>query len=194
MRTIFNILLVLIIGLLAYLLYANIKEPIAFQAEKQKRKEAVTSKLDIIRKCQEMCRDITGGFANSFDSLQYVLENDSFKFENIIVDPDDPSNTDLFQTIVTYSMAKDSIDKLGWNLDSLRYIPFTDGQTFNIQADTLTYQKTLVSVVEVGTKWKNFMGDYGDTRFMKYDQSYDPNKTIKFGDMSKPNLGGNWER
>ncbi len=194
MRNIFNVILILLIAFLAYLLYANVKEPIAFQAEKKLRKDAVTAQLDKIRKSQEMFRGITGEFAKDFDTLAYVLKNDSFKIENIVEDPSDPSNTELFKTIVSYIYAKDSVETLGFNLDSIKYIPYTDGGIFNMEADTLTYQKTLVSVVEVGTKWKNFMGEYADPKFQKYDQSYDPNKTIKFGDLSKPNLGGNWER
>ncbi|NNE27785.1 MAG: hypothetical protein HKN09_13145 [Saprospiraceae bacterium] len=58
----------------------------------------------------------------------------------------------------------------------------------------MTYQSTLVSVVEVGTRWKEFMGEYGSIRYAKYDNSYDPNRMLKFGDMSAPNLTGNWER
>ena len=111
-----------------------------------------------------------------------------------IGDPDDPTNADKFQRFVTYSPAIDSINALGINLDSLKYIPFSDGMAFEIAADTIEYQKTTVSVVEVGTKWKNFMGRYADPRYGKYDSKYDPNKTIKFGDMLKPNLSGNWER
>ena len=194
MRNIFNILLLVLIAFLGYLLYANIKEPIAFQAEKKTRKGAVTAQLEKIRKTQEMYRDITGEFANDFDTLAHVLRTDSFKFENIVVDPEDPSNSALFERIVSYSMAIDSVNALGFNLDSLKYVPFTDGGVFTIHADTLTYQKTLVSVVEVGTKWKNFMGEFADAKYQKYDQSYDPNRMIKFGDLSKPNLGGNWER
>jgi hypothetical protein len=66
--------------------------------------------------------------------------------------------------------------------------------TFDIAADTIEYQKTTVSVVEVGTKWKNFMGKFADPKYGKYDSRYDPNGTIKFGDMLKPNISGNWER
>ena len=73
-------------------------------------------------------------------------------------------------------------------------MPYTTGDVYTIAADTLTYQSTLVNVVEVSTRWKNFMGEYANPRFMKYDNSYDPNKTIKFGDMNAPNLAGNWSR
>ena len=78
-------------------------------------------------------------------------------------------------------------------MDSLPFVPYGGGARFTIQADTLTYQKTLVTVTEVGTQWKVFMGKYADTRYQRYDNLYFPNNLVKFGDMSGPNLGGNWE-
>lgn len=194
MRYVVNIILVILIVLLAYMLYSSIKEPIAFGEAKDFRKAKVVSKLETIRDAQEIYRGITGEFASSFDQLSNTLKNDSIPFEKIIVDPDDPSNSEKFQRFVTFTPAIDSINALGINLDSLRYVPFSNGMTFDIAADTLEYQKTIVSVVEVGTKWKNFMGKFADPKYGKYDSRYDPNKTIKFGDMLKPNISGNWER
>jgi len=84
---------------------------------------------------------------------------------------------------------------MGIDLASLGDIPFTDGQKqFEIQADTVEYQKTNVAVVEVGTKWRTFMGEFSDPKYAKYDSKYDPNKTIKFGNMNKPSLAGSWDR
>ena len=194
MRYVINLVLIILIGLLAYMLYSSIKEPIAFGEAKEKRKNQVVAKLESIRTAQEIYRNIKGVFASDFDSLSYVLTNDSIPFEKIIGDPDDPTNADKFQRFLTYSPAIDTIRALGINLDSLRYIPFSDGMVFDIAADTIEYQKTIVGVVEVGTKWKNFMGPFADPRYSKYDSKYDPNKTIKFGDMLKPNISGNWER
>jgi len=183
-----------LIALLAYMLYSSIKEPIAFGEAKDYRKGKVVNKLETIRKAQEIYRSITGEFASSFDELSNTLTNDSIPFEKIIGDPDDPTNADKFERFITYSLAIDTIRALGINLDSLRYIPFSGGKSFEIAADTIEYQKTTVSVVEVGTKWKNFMGKYADPKYGKYDSRYDPNKTIKFGDMLKPIISGNWER
>jgi len=194
MRYVVNAVLLVLIVLLAYMLYSSIKEPIAFGEAKDYRKQKVVSKLETIRKAQEIYRSIKGEFAGSFDSLSYTLKYDSIPFEKVIGDPDDPTNADKFQRFVTYSPAADTIEALGINLDSLRYVPFSGGKTFEIAADTIEYQKTTVSVVEVGTKWKNFMGKYADPKYAKYDSRYDPNKTIKFGDMLKPNVSGNWER
>ncbi len=194
MRYVINFILVLVIALLAFMLYSSIKEPIAFGEAKDYRKDKVVNKLQTIRTAQEIYRTITGEFASSFKQLKDTLTLDSIPFEKIIGDPDDPTNADKFERYVTYSPAIDTIRALGINLDSLQYIPFSNGKSFDIAADTIEYQKTTVSVVEVGTKWKTFMGKFADPKYGKYDSKYDPNKTIKFGDMLKPNISGNWER
>ncbi len=192
MKVVINLVLIAIIAVLSYLLIDSIREPIAFKAEKDKRENAVEAKLSLIRQVQEMYRGVTDEFAPNFDTLQQVLETDSFSLVSVYGDPDDPNFTGEIQYDTSYIMAADSIRSLGINLDSLRYVPYSNGETFDIAADTVTYQSTLVHVVEVGTKINKFMGKYADPRYAKYDDSYDPNKVIKFGDMNKPSLSGNW--
>lgn len=195
MKTIISLVLALLVAFLAYVLYLNIKEPIAFQEEKGIRKNAVVTKLQDIRTAQEIYRSVTGEFAANFDTLAQVIKSDSIRIVTIFGDKDDKKSTEEFREVITYKAAIDSLrSKSNINLDSLRYVPFTDGMTFNIAADTLTYQSTLVNIVEVGTRWKNFMGKYASPSYSKYDNSYDPNRMLKFGDMNAPNLAGNWER
>lgn len=192
-RIIVNLVLVLVIAGLVYVLIDSIREPIAFQAEKARREQAVVDKLIQIRRAQELYRGVTGAFASNFDTLQKVLETQQFKIIKVIGDPDDPTGQSVtYDTI--YRAAIDSVRSLGLSLDSLRYVPFGGGATFNIDADTLTYQSTMVSVVEVGTPRRTFMGPYADPRFSKYDQGYDPNKPLKFGNMNAPSVAGNWEQ
>lgn len=193
MRLVFNILLLLIAAALVYVLYKGIEEPIAFDAARKKRKDAVVEKLETIRDVQEMYRDITGLFANDFDTLSQVMRNDSFMMVAVIGDPDDPNFTGEIIYDTTYKAAIDSIRALKVNLDSLRYVPYGNGEVFAIASDTIEYQATKQPVVEVGTPWKTFMGKFGNVRYKKYDQMYEPNKTLKFGDLNKPNLSGNWE-
>jgi len=192
MKNILSIVLVLIIAFLTYALIQGIKEPIAFQEIKQERRNTVVAKLEMIRKAQELHRDITGKFAGSFDSLTYVLRNDSLTIEKIEGDPDDPTGEEFTRTIIK-KPAIDTVRALGIDLDNLGDVPYSDGQTFTIAADTLTYQSTLVYVTEVGTRWKDFMGEYASLKYTKYDNSYDPNRMLKFGDMNAPNLSGNWD-
>lgn len=193
MRILINLILAVIVVGLVWVLIQSIREPIAFKAEKEKRERAVVDKLMQIRTAQEAFRDITGGFAPTFDSLAYVLKNDSFAIIKVIGDPDDPNFTGEVEYDTSKAAAIDSILALGINVDSLKFVPYGRGATFDIAADTLTYQSTLVSVVEVGTRRESFMGPFADPRFARYDQKYDPKSVIKFGNMNAPNLAGNWE-
>ncbi|MBT8231254.1 MAG: hypothetical protein HKO66_14830 [Saprospiraceae bacterium] len=193
MKKIISIVLALVIIFLTWALIQSIKEPIAFQKVKKERKDAVVAHLEKVRKAQEAYRDITGKFAGNFDSLKHVLTTDSFTIENIVGDPDDPTGQAFTRTLIK-KPAIDSILKLGIELEGLEKVPFGDGKTFSIEADTMTYQSTLVNVVEVGTRWKDFMGEYASKKYSKYDNSYDPDKRMKFGNMNAPNLSGNWDR
>lgn len=194
MRNIFSLLFLVLAFGLGYLLYKSIEEPIAFNKYKVERKDVVVEKLQTIRKVQEMYRDITGQFAPSFDTLEHVMKTRSFALVKVVGDPDDPNFTGTITYDTTFRPAIDSIQKLNIDLASLRYVPFTDNKiSFDIDADTIPYQSTTVPVVQVGTPWKNFMGAYADARFSQYDRRYEPSAAIKFGDMSKPNLSGNWE-
>ena len=138
MRYILGIGLLLLNVLLIYVLYKNIQEPIAFQKIKQDRGDVVVDKLKEIRTTQEIYRAITGEFASSFDTLKYVLTNDSIPFE--VLEQLDERN-DVFKKTVTYTAAIDSINSLGINLDNLQFVPYTDNKSaFDIAADTITYQ------------------------------------------------------
>lgn len=191
MKLIINIVLVLLIILMGYFVVSSIQEPIEFEEVKVVREAKVVDRLMDIRTSQEIYRDITGEFAGSFDTLIYVLRNDSIPNLKIVGDPDEENGT--FEIDTLYFSAIDSINGLGIILDSLPYIPYSGHKEFYIKADTLEYQKTVVQVVEVGATKKDFMGLYGDAKFAKYDKSYDPNQMLKFGDLNKPTLTGNWE-
>ncbi len=182
------------IGFLAFMLYNSIKEPIAFGEEKERRKAKVVNSLENIRTTQEIFFKMRGEYASSFDTLINAMTNDSIPFIKLEADPEDPGNTEKFIETVTFSPAIDSIKSLGIDLASLSKVPFADNLDFEITADTMEYQSTNVWVTEVGTKWKYFMGEFADPRFAKYDSKYDPNVTIKFGDMNKPSLAGSWSR
>lgn len=191
MRLIINLLLLGAIIILGWLLVTNIQEPIKFQAEKDKRESAVVSQLKEVRTSLEIYKAITGEYPNTFDTLKLVLKSGQIPIVQVYDDPSDPTGESyIYDTL--YFSAIDSMRSLGISIDSLDLVPYSDGAKFQIQSDTMTYQSTLVDVVEVGVRRKVFMGPYADPRFGKYDNSYDPNSMLKFGDMNAPNLSGNW--
>lgn len=194
MKLVFNLILIAIVGVLLYALYAGIKDPIEFKDVTEYREQIVIDRLKMIRTAQEAYREVTGGdFAHTFDTLKEVLTTGDYKIIRVTADPTDPENEELFRYDTIRRPAFDSITKQGVRLDSIEYIPFGDGATFMIDADTTTFQKVLVNVVEVGANRKTYLGKYADKRYRKYDDTFDPNKTVKFGDMTKPTLAGNWE-
>ena len=195
MSKIINIVLVLITLVLGYWLYSSIKDPIEFNQELERRKFEVIAKLKKIQTAQDIYRAVTGKYAKSFDELVNQIQNGNIEVVKLENDPTDPSNQDKFIRTVSLVSAKDSIRSLlgDMDLNTLKYVPFTEGKIqFSINADTLTHQNNLVNVVEVGTKYKDFMGVYGDPKYKKYDKFYDPEKMLKFGDMNSPNTNGNW--
>jgi hypothetical protein len=200
MRVVINLVLFAMICGLVWVLYGSIQEPIQFNAEKQKRDKVVTDRLKAIRASQELFREITGdGYAPNFDTLIQTLKTGEIMTISVIGDKDDPDNP-IISYDTTYTPATERIAELNQTspfkiiVDSLPYVPYSKGEKFQIAADTITYQSSKgVSVLEVKTLRKNYMGKYGEPRYARYDASYDPNTFIKFGSLSAPNLTGNWE-
>lgn len=191
MRIVINLLLLALIAGLLYLLVTGISEPIKFRAEKDIREKAVSDRLKDIRTSQELHRTIYNEYASDFSQLSSNLKNGKFTFIKVTGDPDDLTAEFSYDT--SYMASIDSMQSLAINLDSLAIVPFGEGKTFTMQADTITYQKTLTHVMEAGVQRKVFMGKYADPAYAKYDDRYDPNSSMKFGSMDSPNLGGNWE-
>jgi len=191
MRLIINLVLGLITLALIYLLVSSIYEPINFNAEKDKRESAVISKLENIRKAQLAYRGITGQYAHTFDTLVQVLKTDSFKIVRVFGNPDEEDAEIKRETF--YVPAIDSVSKLGLNLDSLRYVPYSIGKEFDVTARLIEYQSTEVPVVEVKVPIKHYMGEYADAKYTRYDNRYKPENVRKFGDLAKPSTAGNWE-
>lgn len=194
MKYLINLVIIAAVGLFGYLLYSGINEPIKFRTELDARKAVVTGKLEKIRTAQDIYRQIKGQYASSFEELSSVLKTDSIPFRQLLADPEDPENPDKFIVNIVKFSAADSLRGLAINLDDLPYVPYTNkAERFEVQADTMTYQSTLVPVVEVMTTWGTFMGAYNDPKFSMYQKEFNPRARIGFGSMSSPNLEGNWK-
>jgi len=200
-RTILNIVLTLIFFGLVYVLAQMINEPIKFEAQKDKRERAVAMQLKKLRTAQQAFKSITGKYASDFDTLSDVLTNGQFKIETVIGDIDAGEQVTRRETFVN---AIDSMRTLGINtsVDSLSYVPYANNADvkFEMKAMEIEYQSTTVQVVEVKIPWKDFMGDFANEKYTKYDATYNPtdptekNYYLKFGDLNKPTLNANWRK
>lgn len=193
MKYLINAIILLAIVFCVYILYLSIKEPLEFKSEKETRTNAVVNGLKSIKECQEMYRDIYGTFAKNFDELASGLKNGRFRNIIVIGDPDDPNFKGKITYDTAYIPAIDSIKKIGYNVDSLSFVPFANGAKFEMTTDTIMQGITPIDVMECGVSRKAFMGKYADIYYKKFDNRYDPDSRVKFGDLNSPSLAGNWE-
>ncbi|OAV44187.1 hypothetical protein [Lewinella sp. 4G2] len=192
MRTVFSLLFLLLAFVLGFFLYKSIEEPINFDAQRNLRKDAVTAKLEMIRSAQELYRESTGEFAPTFDTLKQVLREGDLLSIKVLGDADATDGSEVTYD-TTYIPLRDTFPGLGIKLEDLEVVPYTDGQVkFDIEAKNIAYQSTNVPVVQVGVRQSTFMGKYADERYKRYDQNYEPNSAIYFGDLTKPTLAGSW--
>ena len=146
-----------------------------------------------IRTAQQAFKGITSHYAPNFDTLKQVLSTDSFKIVTVFGDAD--SEGSVVRKKTSYVQALDSMKTLGINLDSLHFVPYgNENAKFTVEAAIIEYQSTEVPVVRVSVPVKDYMGAYADIKYTKLDNTYDPNKVLQFGDMSKPSTNGNWKQ
>ncbi len=193
MKTVINVVLLLLTLSFIYLLYLSIKEPLEFQEARDSRTKSVIDRLRTIRECQEMYRDIYGTYATNFEDLASGLKTGRFQNIRVIGDPDDPNFTGKITYDTLFIPAIDSIKSLGFNLDSLSFVPYANGARFDMKTDTIKQDNAIIDVIEVGVQRKAFMGKFADISFKKFDNRYDPESRVKFGDLNSPSLTGNWE-
>lgn len=194
MKLAINLIVLALAAFAGYVLYLSIQEPIAFKTNLNQRTNAVVDQLITIREANKLYWDVAQEYPKTWEQLKDSLLNGKIRVEKIIGDPDDPNfSGEIIREMIEIPVRDTALSLFG-NLDSLKYVPFGNGAIFDIKADTLEYKQTMVNVVEVGTPYATFMGKYADNKYSKYDDSYDPNKRLKFGDMTKPSLAGSWDR
>ena len=76
-------------------------------------------------------------------------------------------------------------EDLGILIDSLKYIPYTNKEKFEILEDTFSYQGISVCVYIFTASRKKYMGKYAGQRYRRYFSTKKPFKNIKFCQMSK---------
>lgn len=182
---------VLIIGVLAltFLLYKSIEEPITVDNARSKRQPATHARLLEIKKAQMAYLESKGKFASSFDSLLYALKNDSVAEIKIVGNPDlleeDSTAVVLYDTTYISLLAR-AYNNPDYNVDSLPYVPFTGGKTFNIEAKTIDEGGQKVPVFEVSVTEKVMLHD----QVQKYVSK---DVVWKIGSLLEARYDGNWE-
>ena len=186
---------ILIVGF-GLLLTMIILKPIKFEQTKNIRSEFVKIKLTEIRSAQLAFKEKKNRFASSFEELIPVVKNDSFiltqrtdtmiEFYNKVYREMQFKDTLLIDTLGKVSIL-DSLFKSSYNIDSLQYIPFSNGQTFDLLSGTINKSKINVHVFEAIAKKEDYL--FGLSNVLIERSA----KDLIIGSMNEASLNGNWQ-
>ena len=150
MKTVIHVILIAGICVLTYFIYESIQKPLRFNAEKERRYNATIQRLKDIRTAQVAYRSEYKKYTGSFDTLITFLKSDSFKVVMQIGDEDDSAAVKMGKVIrdtIKVSVL-DSLFKKGYHVDSLSYVPFTQGAQFELGTNNLEAGNVKVNVFE----------------------------------------------
>ena len=194
-KTIQIIFPLLIIGF-GLLLTTIILKPIKFEQEKNYRSEFVKKNLTKIRSAQLAFKERKNRFASSFEELIPVIKKDSFiltqrtdtmvEFYNTIYREMQFKDTILIDTIGKVSIL-DSLFQSTYNIDSLKYIPFSDDKIFDLKSGTINKSKINVHVFEAKANKEDYLND------LNKDLIQRSSKDLILGSMTEASLNGNWQ-
>jgi len=211
MRKVIQVLFVLIIVILGYLIVESIMEPIRFNQEVEVREQATIDRLIDIREAQKAYKDIYKRYTGSFDTLKSFLDTGSFAVVKAIGEiPEEwldemgfekarerALNEGVISRETTNVPVLDSLLGVGYNTDSLKLVPFTEGVTFIIESgEILTSSNLIVQVVEVSVMYDDLLNGMDRQLIVNYKDERMKIvgfEGVKFGSMEEGTLTGNWE-
>lgn len=150
MKTVYQILLAILIVVIGYFVFESIMSPIRFKKEKDKRYELTIERLKNVRTAQVAYRSRYSKYTGSFDTLITFLKEGEFKLVKQIGSEDDSvalAQGKVYRDTIKVAV-RDSLFK-NYTVDSMRFVPFSGGIQFELAAGELeTGSKVKVKVFE----------------------------------------------
>ncbi len=204
MKRVIQIFLLVVIVVLGYLIVESIMKPIRFNRELAKREKATIENLKDIRTLQEAYKSKYNRYNSYFDTLIYFYKTDSFAIEKKIGSYDPDAMTEkqaldlgLLSIETTYVPVKDSLFNKNYRIDQIRYVPFTDGEEFELKAKVITAGGLRVPVFEASVE--NDVLLHGMERQLVVNYNAEREAKVKFAGLKvgsveqSNNNAGNWE-
>ncbi|MEA3477364.1 MAG: hypothetical protein U9R60_04235 [Bacteroidota bacterium] len=195
---IFKISLGILIIVLAYFVYESIMQPLRFNKKKEIRDTEVIQRLKDIRATQLVYKRVYNVYAADLDTLIDFLKNGEIAVVNIIADPEDTTFTRTISDTIGYINVGDSLFKYrsASLIDSLKYIPFSGGQFFTLDASKVKKGGLQVAVFEASAMFKTYLSGLDNqsvVNLIKSKEDMDHFPGLKVGSMLEPSTDGNWE-
>ena len=191
----------------AYKIYDSISGPIRFNKVKNQRYAKVINRMKDIRTAQIAHKDVTGVYANNFDSLVKFIDEGIFtlteKRDSSYMEYDRTYRIDMLKEVIVidtlgYVPVKDSLFKDTDRFRNMAFIPIEgiEDSTFQIKAEVINKNGYKVPVFEVKIA-KNVVLFDQDDDFIKQE-----NETVSVDGVNGPEIilgsqtnvstNGNW--
>ena len=196
--TIINIALALVAIVLVYLVYRSISEPVVFENTRKEREIQVVQSLKDIRSTQILFKQTYNRYTGSFDSLIEYVKTGELPVVNIVADPNDTTFTKTINDTVGYVKVIDSLfgRRENFDINSLRVVPFSQGDEFELQAGYIKRGGLKVAVFEAKTPYMTYLWDLDHQRVNNLraeQEDLEKYAGLKVGSMDEASTNGNWE-
>lgn len=228
---VFLVFPIVIVGL-TYAIVQSVMEPVNFNKQRAEREQVAIQRLKDIRTLQDAFKSENGRFTASVDSLKYFYNDSTMKVVMQIGSADDSLavvNTEKLkrrnprikpeQMLELYKKGerlvfrienevavKDTLfkNRTDFNLDSLAFVPFSDGDSIKMAAIVKTVSGVKVPLFEASMTYKSLLKGMDNQLRINLDAAEkDKNEKkygtpdfsgLKVGSVTTPNNNaGNWE-
>lgn len=193
MKIVIQIVLAIAAAILAYMIYNGIQQKIIFKKKAEQRREVVQERLLNIVTAQKEFKSQKGRYAANFPELEHFLKNDSLRIIKAIgTVPDTLTEVEAVELGIVIRdtnlvPASSIFEGKSIAVDSLKYIPFSNGNTFKMQADIIEKNKVNVNVFEASAKLEDVYRGLNTK-----NENVDLNDVLKVGSLTEPITTGNW--
>ncbi len=193
-----KIVLFAVIIFMGYMVYESINKPLKFTKEKAKREVVVVQRLKDIRSVQSLYKQANNDYTASFDSLLAYLTNGEIPVVKVIPDPEDTTFTKTISDTLGYVKVVDSLfgKRMNFNPNNLRFIPFSEGEVFAMDAGAIDRGGVSVGVFEAKASFSAYLKGLETQRvnnLIAAEEDIEKYPGLKVGSMTEPSTDGNWE-
>ena len=225
-KKIVSVLLLFVIAGLVYVIVQSVMQPVNFNKQMEYRKGVGVQRMKDLRTLQEAYKSVYGKFSQSADSLADFYKNGQMEVLMQIGSNDDSvavANTEklkkssrgkltpemmykLYQegqnlvfSISSKINVRDTIfkNRSDFNIDSLRYIPFSQGDTIQMDAIIKEVSGVKVPLFEARMPYKSLLKGLDNQLRINLDadcRASNRYEGLQGGSISAPNNNaGNWE-
>ena len=225
-KKIVSVLLLFVIAGLVYVIVQSVMQPVNFNKQMEYRKDVGVQRMKDLRTLQEAYKSVYGRFSQSADTLADFYKNGQMEVLMQIGSNDDSAavaNTEklkrayrgkltpekmyeLYQegqnlvfSISNKINVKDTIfkNRADFDIDSLRYIPFSQGDTIQMEAIVKEVSGVKVPLFEARMPYKSLLKGLDNQLRINLDadcRASNRYEGLQVGSISAPNNNaGNWE-